>query len=55
MPDYAAQISPADRWKIVAYVKALQLSQHAEREQLSPGDVSKLGGQTPPEFENEKP
>jgi len=29
MPDYAAQISPADRWAIVAYVRALQLSQHA--------------------------
>jgi mono/diheme cytochrome c family protein len=29
MPDYAAQISVADRWAIVAYVRALQLSQHA--------------------------
>ena len=26
MPDYAAQIHPADRWAIVAYVRALQLS-----------------------------
>jgi len=30
MPSYAAQIPPADRWAIVAYVRALQLSQHAE-------------------------
>jgi Cytochrome C oxidase, cbb3-type, subunit III len=30
MPDYAAQIPPADRWAIVAYIRALQLSQHAE-------------------------
>jgi hypothetical protein len=29
MPDYTSQIPPEDRWKIVAYVRALQLSQHA--------------------------
>jgi hypothetical protein len=29
MPDYAAQIQPQDRWAIVAYVRALQLSQNA--------------------------
>jgi mono/diheme cytochrome c family protein len=29
MPDYAEQISVRDRWAIVAYVRALQLSQHA--------------------------
>jgi hypothetical protein len=29
MPDYASQIPPEDRWAIVAYVRALQLSQHA--------------------------
>lgn len=29
MPDYASQIPPQDRWRIVAYVRALQLSQHA--------------------------
>jgi len=29
MPDYAAQIPPADRWAIVAYIRALQLSQQA--------------------------
>jgi mono/diheme cytochrome c family protein len=27
MPDYKAQIAPRDRWRIVAYIKALQLSQ----------------------------
>ena len=27
MPDYKAQIAPRDRWLIVAYIKALQLSQ----------------------------
>lgn len=34
MPDYAAQIPVEDRWRIVAYVRALQLSQRA-----SPADV----------------
>jgi len=29
MPDYASQISPRDRWCIVAYIRALQLSQGA--------------------------
>jgi hypothetical protein len=29
MMDYAAQVSPQDRWAIAAYSRALQLSQHA--------------------------
>jgi len=29
MPDYASQIPPRDRWCIVAYIRALQLSQNA--------------------------
>jgi len=29
MPDYASQIPADDRWKIIAYVRALQLSQNA--------------------------
>jgi hypothetical protein len=29
MPDYAEQVSPIDRWAIAAYIRALQLSQHA--------------------------
>jgi mono/diheme cytochrome c family protein len=29
MPDYAAQIKAEDRWAIVAYVRALQMSGHA--------------------------
>jgi mono/diheme cytochrome c family protein len=30
MPDYASQIAPEDRWKIAAYLRALQLSQYAD-------------------------
>jgi len=29
MPEYASQIPPRDRWDIVAYIRALQLSQNA--------------------------
>ena len=29
MPGYGAQVPPADRWAIVAYVRALQFSQNA--------------------------
>jgi len=29
MPNYAAPIDPADRWRIVAYIRALQVSEHA--------------------------
>ena len=29
MADYATQIPPRDRWAIAAYIRALQLSQHA--------------------------
>ena len=29
MPDYASQIRADDRWAIIAYVRALQLSEHA--------------------------
>jgi mono/diheme cytochrome c family protein len=36
MPSYAAQIPVRDRWAIVAYVRALQLSQHFPEDQLPP-------------------
>ena len=29
MSDYAQQVRPEDRWAIVAYIRALQLSQYA--------------------------
>ncbi len=40
MPDYAAQIPPRDRWCIVAYIRALQLSQNATQ--------AEVGGQQVP-------
>jgi len=37
MPEYASQIPTQDRWAIVAYIKALQLSQHAQESDAAPG------------------
>jgi mono/diheme cytochrome c family protein len=36
MPSYAAALPVEDRWAVVAYVRALQLSQHATLDQLPP-------------------
>jgi mono/diheme cytochrome c family protein len=38
MADYAAQVPPADRWAIAAYVRALQLSQYAPAD-VVPADM----------------
>jgi mono/diheme cytochrome c family protein len=37
MPDYRSQISPRDRWAIVAYIRALQLSQNASMANVPAG------------------
>jgi mono/diheme cytochrome c family protein len=42
MPDYAAQISAEDRWKIIAYLRALQLSRKLKLEELSPAEQEKV-------------
>jgi Cytochrome C oxidase, cbb3-type, subunit III len=44
MPDYSTQIPPADRWAIVSYVRALQLSENATINDVPPADR----GQLPP-------
>ena len=36
MADYAAQVTPEDRWNIIAYIRALQFSQHAPLDRLPP-------------------
>ncbi|HET7697281.1 MAG TPA: cytochrome c [Vicinamibacterales bacterium] len=43
MPDYRAQIMPRDRWAIAAYVRALQLSQHATAADIPADERQKLG------------
>ena len=47
MPDYAAQIPPRDRWCIVAYIRALQLSQNATQAEVAGQQVPSA----PPQFE----
>jgi mono/diheme cytochrome c family protein len=42
MPDYRAQIAPRDRWAIVAYIRALQYSQHAAASDVPGGDPTKV-------------
>jgi mono/diheme cytochrome c family protein len=51
MPDYSAQLTPADRWAVAAYIRALQLSQNATEADVAPGgkvqdlhDVAEQGG-----------
>ena len=39
MSDYASQISARDRWSIVAYIRALQLSQSATRADVPAGQA----------------
>ena len=40
---YADRITPQDRWAIVAYIRALQLSQHAPASVLDGQDIKALG------------
>ena len=47
MPSYASRIPPEDRWAIIAYIRALQLSQNAEAAQL-PADALPQVEQTAP-------
>lgn len=37
MPDYSAQLTPADRWAVAAYIRALQLSQAAKESDVPSG------------------
>jgi hypothetical protein len=42
MPDYAQQIAAADRWAIVAYIRALQLSEHATLADVPAGERDRI-------------
>ena len=42
MPPYATMIPPRDRWAIVAYIRALQLSRHALVSELPAEEREKL-------------
>src|SRR5262249_8981599 len=42
MPSYAEVVTPEDRWKIIAYIRALQASQNAKAGELTETDRQKL-------------
>ncbi len=42
MPDHASQIAVEDRWAIVAYIRALQLSVTASVEDVPPAERARL-------------
>ena len=44
MPSYAAQVPVSDRWAIIAYIRALQLSQNGRINDLPPDQRAKLTG-----------
>src|SRR5437899_6056119 len=44
MPSYAAQVPVNDRWAIIAYIRALQLSQNGRANDLPPDLRAKLTG-----------
>ena len=47
MLEYSAQVPPADRWAIAAYIRALQLSQNATLADVPPEARQRLEGKTP--------
>ena len=47
MPDYSAQVAPADRWAIAAYIRALQLSQAGTVEDVPADQRGALEGKAP--------
>ncbi len=42
MPDYASSVTAEDRWKIIAYLRALQLSRRLKLEDLSPEEQNRV-------------
>jgi hypothetical protein len=51
MPDYASQVKVTDRWAIIAYIRALQLAEHASLSEIPPdrrGDLDAQRAQVRP-------
>ena len=48
MPSYASRVTPEDRWRIIAYIRALQLSEDAKVGDLTPEEKAKLATEPPP-------
>jgi len=54
MQDYRAQVSVRDRWAIAAYIRALQLSQHATLADVPPAERTTLDRQAPTGQESQR-
>lgn len=50
MYSYASRVSPEDRWRIVAYIRALQLAQHASLSDVPESERNSLSGSTEGSF-----
>ncbi len=45
MPSYASQLTVEDRWAIVAYLRALQISQSTRLDALAPAERARVQGE----------
>ncbi len=48
MPSYASRVESDDRWRIVAYIRALQLSESASVNDVPPDQSQSLTVEPPP-------
>ena len=48
MPSYASRVEPDDRWRIIAYIRALQLSESAKIQDVPPDVRQNLPVEPPP-------
>ena len=48
MPSYASRVEPDDRWRMIAYIRALQLSESASQADVPPDQVQTLKVEPPP-------
>jgi mono/diheme cytochrome c family protein len=48
MASYASRVEPDDRWRIAAYIRALQLSESARVTDIPPDQRQNLGSEPPP-------
>jgi mono/diheme cytochrome c family protein len=55
MPAYAPQVPPRDRWLIVAYIRALQLSQNAAEGDVPAEEMERLKSGVPAEVPAQAP
>ena len=48
MPSYASRITPDDRWRVIAYIRALQLSESAKLSDVPADQRDKMQAEPPP-------